>query len=75
MSVAWNNSVSSKMNTSSMEADPSVTYDALVRHWQEGLNWQKRYNVALRLSYAMDVVDILVDQLKNESHWKICDCD
>ncbi|KAE9329954.1 hypothetical protein PR003_g15444 [Phytophthora rubi] len=57
-----------------MKADSNVTDEALERHCKEGLNWQTRRKVMFRLAAAMDVVDILVDQLKNEPHWKKCEC-
>ncbi|KAE9135551.1 hypothetical protein PF005_g10457 [Phytophthora fragariae] len=53
-----------------MKADPNDTE----RHCKEVLNWQTGHKVMFCLAAAMDVVDILADQLKNEPHWKKREC-
>ncbi|EGZ05201.1 hypothetical protein PHYSODRAFT_534633 [Phytophthora sojae] len=57
-----------------MEADPSTPHDTLMNHYKEGLDLQKRYNIVADLATAMDRVDMLADQLKDQAHWT-CSCE
>ncbi|EGZ06480.1 hypothetical protein PHYSODRAFT_341739 [Phytophthora sojae] len=57
-----------------MEADPSTPHNTLMNHYKEGLDLQKRYNVVADLATAMDRVDMLADQLKDQAHWT-CSCE
>ncbi|EGZ12249.1 hypothetical protein PHYSODRAFT_456793, partial [Phytophthora sojae] len=52
-----------------MEAEPSTPQDTLMNHYKEGLDLQKHYNVVADLATAMDIVDMLADQLKDQAHW------
>lgn len=57
-----------------MRADGTVDESKLEDHRLSGFKLEAQYNSALYLSCAMDIVDMIADQLKNQQHWKKCDC-